>query len=50
MIAATPVEDRAGFLAHVPRPVMIGYRLFGRRQFEKQYRTLFPDEEVPRTH
>ncbi len=28
---------------------MIAYRLFGRRQFEKQYHVLLPDEEVPRT-
>lgn len=49
VIAVMSEEDRAGFMKHVPTPVKAMYRVFGRRQFEKQYRTLFPGEPVPRT-
>lgn len=49
LLATTAPQDRPDFLAHVPGPVKLMYRLVGRRQFEKQYRTLFPGEPVPRT-
>ncbi|MGC5166379.1 hemerythrin domain-containing protein [Luteimicrobium sp. DT211] len=49
LLANTPVAERAGFVDGMPRPVRVMYRMFGRRQFEKQYRLLFPDRPVPQT-
>lgn len=38
---ATP-EERADVLSHVPPPARLLYRLIGRRQYEKEIRTLRP--------
>jgi hypothetical protein len=49
LLASTPAQERPGFVEGMPRAVRVMYRLFGRRQFEKQYRLLFPGVPVPRT-
>jgi hypothetical protein len=48
MITASP-EHGPGLLDDAPRPVRWLYRLVGRRQFERTFAGLFPDEPVPRT-
>lgn len=49
LLASSPPEDRAIFLQEVPRPVRLLFRLVGKRQYAKQYRTLFPGRPVPAT-
>lgn len=49
LLACSDDQERALFMAHIPRPIRLLYRVVGRRQFERQYRTLFPGEPVPRT-
>ena len=49
LLAASSPEERKEFLPHIPGPVRALYRVIGRRQYEKQYRTLFPGEPVPKT-
>ncbi len=49
LLANASPQDRVNFIATVPPPIRLLYRLVGRRQFEKQYRTLFPGQSVPQT-
>jgi hypothetical protein len=49
LLASSSPEDRAIFLREVPRPVRLLFRLVGKRQYAKQFRTLFPGRPVPRT-
>ena len=49
LLAASSPEEREEFLPHIPTPVRAMYRVIGVRQYEKQYRTLFPGEPVPKT-
>ncbi|MCL1869652.1 MAG: hemerythrin domain-containing protein [Promicromonosporaceae bacterium] len=49
LLACSSPEDRKAFLGGAPAPVRVLYRLVGRRQFEKVYRTLFPGAPVPAT-
>lgn len=49
LLANSAPQDRAAFFRAVPPPVRVLYRITGRRQFEKQYRVLFPGEPVPQT-
>lgn len=49
LLANSSPEEAANFLATVPPPIRLLYRFVGRRQFEKQYRTLFPGTPVPHT-
>ncbi|NHB84297.1 hemerythrin domain-containing protein [Tessaracoccus sp. HDW20] len=47
MLAASPGESRQMF-DELPMPIRFMYRLVGRRQFERQFRELFPGRPVPR--
>jgi hypothetical protein len=50
LLASSPERERKAFWAEsLPAPPKILYRLIGKRQFETQYRTLFPGEPVPKT-
>lgn len=49
LFACSSEDDRRAFAAGLPRPVIVMYKLFGRRQFAKQFRTLFPDQAIPPT-
>ena len=48
MLAASPGESRQMF-DELPMPIRFMYRLVGRRQFERQFRELFPGRPVPQT-
>lgn len=48
MLAASPGESRQMF-DELPMPIRFMYRLVGRRQFERQFRGLFPGRPVPQT-
>ncbi len=49
LLANSSEPDRKEFAAGLPRPVVLMYRLFGRRQYAKQFRRLFPGQPVPPT-
>lgn len=49
LLANSSPADRADFSKAIPAPIKLLYRLVGRRQFERQYRQLFPGQPVPRT-
>lgn len=49
LLANSSPADRGPFFAALPGPVKLLWRLVGRRQYAKQYRTLFPGQPVPQT-
>lgn len=49
LLAAAPLEERRSFFTALPKPVQLMYRLFGRRQFTKNFSQLFPHDPVPET-
>jgi hypothetical protein len=50
LLASSPEPERKAFWAEsLPAPPKILYRLIGKRQFEAQFRALFPGEPVPKT-
>lgn len=50
VLATNPPEDRRKiFFEELPGPVRLGYRLIGRRMYNKQYATLFPGRPIPET-
>lgn len=49
LLACSSTAERALFWRGVPRPIRVLFRLVGKRQYEKQYRLLFPGAPVPET-
>lgn len=49
LLANASPADRAAFTRGMPTPIKLLYRIVGRRQFESQYRRLFPGQPVPST-
>jgi len=49
ILATNPPEDQREFLNDIPLPIRLVYRLVGRRLYRKQYATLFPGREIPKT-
>jgi hypothetical protein len=49
LLANLPIHERHEFWETIPRPIRAMYGVFGKRQYAKQYRTLFPGKPVPET-
>jgi hypothetical protein len=49
LLANSSPEDRVAFYATMPLPVKLLWRAVGKRQYGRQFRTLFPGEPVPET-
>lgn len=49
LLANASPTDRAEFSRAVPAPIKLLYKVVGRRQFEHQYRQLFPGKQIPTT-
>ncbi len=49
LIANASPEDRTPFWRALPLPPRVLWRIFGKRQYEAQYRELFPGQPVPTT-
>lgn len=49
LLANSSPAEAAKFLAAIPPPIRLIYRLIGRRQYELQFRRLFPGKPVPKT-
>lgn len=49
LLANSSPSERADFVRAIPAPVLLLYRAVGRRQYERQYKRLFPDRPVPAT-
>lgn len=49
LLAMAAPADRTAFWRALPRPVRVLFRVAGKRQYARQYRTLFPGEAVPAT-
>ncbi|NNC13819.1 hemerythrin domain-containing protein [Planctomonas sp. JC2975] len=49
LLSSSAPEDRKQFFKNIPLPVRIMYRTYGRRQYEAQFRLLWPGEAVPQT-
>ena len=49
ILATNPPDDQREFLAEMPLPIRLAYRLVGKRLYREQYSTLFPGREIPQT-
>lgn len=49
ILATNPPEEQREFIKDIPVPIRVVYRLVGRSLYRKQYATLFPGREIPRT-
>ena len=49
LLASSSPAERADFMRAIPVPIRLLYRVVGRRQFERQFRLLFPGRPVPQT-
>ncbi len=49
LLASSPPELAKPFRAALPLPIRLLYRFVGRRQYERQFRELFPERPVPQT-
>ena len=49
LLSSSSPEDRQKFFKAIPAPVRLMYRAYGRRQYEAQFRLLWPGEAVPET-
>lgn len=48
-LQGSPPHERKEFFASAPAPIRLLFLIVGKRQFAKQWRTLFPDAPVPET-
>ena len=49
ILATNPPDDQREFLAEMPLPIRLAYRLVGKRLYRAQYSTLLPGREIPQT-
>jgi hypothetical protein len=49
ILATNSLQDQREFIKDIPLPIRIVYRLVGKGLYRKQYATLFPGREIPRT-
>lgn len=49
ILATNPPEEQREFIKDVPLPIRLVYRFVGRGLYRKQYATLFPGREIPKT-
>jgi len=49
ILATNPLQDQREFFKDIPLPIRMVYRLVGKGLYRKQYATLFPGREIPKT-
>lgn len=49
ILATNPLPEQREFIKDIPFPVRMVYKLVGKRLYRKQYATLFPGREIPKT-